>query len=88
MPKRGFILIAIRTTIANIRTPRARFALYNSLAWLMWRDGYAQKRHQKVFNMGLQVCAGAFTLQIFQKLQLFLVFHPSIWGSLELYLRG
>jgi len=40
MPKCRFILKSMR--IVKIRTPRlARFALYNSPAWLMWRGDYA-----------------------------------------------
>ena len=40
MPKCRFILTTMR--IVKIRTPRlARFTLYNSPAWLMWRGDYA-----------------------------------------------
>ena len=41
MPKCIFILIVISTKIAKIRTPRlACFAMYNSLAWLIWCGDY------------------------------------------------
>ena len=64
----------------------ARFVLYNSLAWLMWRGGYAQNRHQKVFNREFYVCAGGLQIIKFAKTLFISNLSPVNLVGLELHL--